>query len=140
MCNKVHRTIKDTEKVTYNGHRPNWNPKFRKIKPKGIGYKLFNVKDSMLVPLYQYNPYSMNGKPVHPREEKIVWNNVWEGDGFCFFKSKQEAVKVKGSDHTNYRIVVRKIAYEQGIGTFSTPEVTGYMIRCAIAKVFKVID
>jgi hypothetical protein len=92
MCNSLHGKVK-------------------KIKPSGIGYKIFSCRTfgsrRVLTPMYSNHIYY-----------KTKWNR-WNkkinkyDDGFCFFSTKAGAVSYM---QNNRYLVIYKIKYSKGLG------------------------
>ena len=120
MCNRLHKKSKN---------------KFRRIKDEGVGWKLFNKRyRDDYCPVCRYGYELKIG-------ETITWDIVKDGDGFCFFLKKADAVKAVKTSWLSPLVVVCKISYSGGLGTF---EETGDLswppgIRFAIAKKFTIL-
>ena len=112
---------------------------FKKIKSEGFGYKIFGPKNT---PCFSIGPYFV-------KEERIKWE--WGGinDGFCFFTSKKEALrllkKLKGIrssfDEGYINHYICKIKYSGGIGKHEEDNIiTGETYITAICKEFKILE
>lgn len=134
MCNFVHR--KKFRWCSEVGETI--DPKFRRIKTEGIGYKLFVLEDNKLYAAF-------GGSYIKDYDGWIRWDVFYtqEDAGFCFFATLAQANKALESlieDSLYKNIVIRKIQYKQGLGSFNSPEMDGKLRRFCIAKEFKVID
>ena len=131
MCNTIH-----TDKES----------RVRKIKPEGIGWKLFEQSKTIpvellsLVSLISYDNCSPDGW--------IGWNSKMQPreSGFCFFKTKKDAegALVKWQKYSTLRRnpCMRKIKYSGGLVTQTERGFVGNLhpIRMGLCKSFKVID
>ena len=131
MCNTIH-----TDKKS----------RVRKIKPEGIGWKLFEqsktipVKLLSLVSSLQYDNCSADGW--------IGWNSKMQPkeSGFCFFKTKKAAeaalVMWKKYSMCTKNACIRKLKYSGGLVTQIEHGFVGRArpIRMGLCKSFKVID
>lgn len=119
MCNQLHK-------------------EFKKIKSKGYGYKIFGIKDS---PCFGFNK-QMYSKIC--KDDWIIWDCEY-GDGFCFFTSKKEAIRLLKSlvnfsrDYSEHYI--KRIEYRQGMGKHLECNIEkGQNYEIAICKEFKILE
>jgi len=135
MCNTIH-----TDKKS----------RVRKIKPEGIGWKLFEqsktipVKLLSLVALISYDNCSSDGW--------IGWNSKMQPKegGFCFFKTKKAAEDALViwktyslcAKNPSLNPFTKKIEYSGGLVTQTERGFVGNLhpIRMGLCKSFKVID
>lgn len=113
---------------------------FTKIKPNGFGYKIFDEGDSPCFGVFK-KPYSMENS-------WIKWDMGNIKDGFCFFTSKKEAIrllkdlreanKYKRGYNTHY---IKRIKYKQGLGLHNENNITnkGEIYIIAICKEFQIL-
>ena len=112
--------------------------KYSKIKPAGIGYKIFGPNQS---PCFIDDSYQFEDKSGNNRW--ISWKKDYIGDGFCFFVSKREAFRLLKelsyygfSDHYVYTI-----EYSQGLGKHIENNITVKKVyTTAICKRFQILD
>jgi len=149
MCNKVHKTKKDTIARGLVDYEKGWEPRFKTIKSEGFGWKIFrtivNERHDVLGPAYggMYYTDCTNFSILDPSLAWIKWTKEacyikqnTKNRGFCFFGTRQAALNV--CSRAGQR--VRKIAYKKGLGSFVSPELNGTPVRFRLAKEFKVID
>jgi len=129
MCNKIHT---------------NKESRVRKIKPEGIGWKLFEqsrttpVELLSLVRSIKYDNCSPDGW--------VGWQDTMEGAGFCFLKTKKAAkaawVMWKKYAMCAKNVCMRKIKYSGGLVTQIEHGFVGraHPVRMGLCKSFKVID
>lgn len=124
MCNRLHY-----------GHA--------KIPKVGKGWKIFQKginKKNVLFPMSKPGDYTKDPKGW------TTWNSRFDGDGFCFFLTREAARKVlsqwKGYFHgSSNQCVVRRIEYEGGLGKFLEDQIIGpkpHLI--ALCKKFRVVE
>ena len=132
MCNRVYKCREDTRS---DNCREGWEPEFQPIPEVGTGWKVFEIRNQGqwnegLKALINYNSYM---KDV---EGWVSWIDSLnrKGEGFCFFPSKKEAMDA--AKYWPFIVKVKKIRYEQGLGSFFSPEYDSRRKRFAIAKRF----
>ena len=132
MCNKVYKTLEETGN---RGGLEGWEPEFQPIPEVGTGWKVFAARNQGqwnegLKALVNRVPYR---KDV---EGWVSWIDSLnrEGDGFCFFPSKKEAMNA--AKLWPDTVKVKKIRYEQGLGAFLSLEYDSKMRKFVIAKRF----
>jgi len=89
------------------------------IDEDGIGYKVFSKIYGEYKTAFLANDYlNIYSEIVDPRKEKIIWNNdKYEDTGFCFFISKEEALRFLNNPNTISRyFVLAEIKYNKGLG------------------------
>lgn len=111
------------------------------IAETGTGYKLFRQSDEMVFPLISD---TINYKV--DEDGWVRWNNKFEeeGDGFCFFLTREEAKRALALWSLVSRRtceVVRQIRYGGGLGKHAE---TGFITNClfvvGLCKEFTVLE
>uniref|UniRef100_A0A6H1ZNA5 Uncharacterized protein n=1 Tax=viral metagenome TaxID=1070528 RepID=A0A6H1ZNA5_9ZZZZ len=132
MCNKIHT---------------NRESRVRKIKPEGMGWKLFEQSETTpvellsLVSLIQYENCSQDGWVLWRSKRKCATEA-----GFCFFRTKKDAETASVNWYKYARcaknVCIRKIKYSGGLVTQIEHGFVGraHPIRMGLCKSFKVID
>lgn len=114
---------------------------FKKIRQEGYRYKIFDIKDT---PCFGHKQ----------KYSKIYADNwiVWDceyGDGFCFFTSKKEAIRLLkslkfcGGDCEYGKHYIKRIEYRQGLGKHFENNITNESVQnyvTAICKEFKILE
>lgn len=113
MCNYIH--IDNKSRV-------------RKIKSDGIGWKLFYIDGSSLTFRKGYQNKDKTGW--------VKWMDKYAGDGFCFFRTKNEALRAQGAWSSYSKL--EKIEYRKGLVSQREAGFTGDAIRMALCKEFRV--
>jgi len=125
MCNKKH-----TDKKS----------KVKSIPESGTGWKIFDVTDKELKTLTNFRKYDRVDRTV-----KWIDKFRFDGDGFCFFENKNDAVcariawdKAIGNDWSNKRkTAVKEISYSGGIESHIEDRfITNELFRVALCKEF----
>lgn len=145
MCNKVHKG--QQKRIGILGdHRESYDANFRKID-KGRAWKVVLVEGP--------GEYKAAFTHVHFRRARknepnwLTWdkNKLYspqDGDGFCFFMRKKDAVEMLAvfeRDHFVERghYAICRIEYCEGVGAFYSDESDGKLRRVGIAKRFRII-
>lgn len=116
------------------------------IPPEGLGWKIFDTVDGVLVSCFKQRSYFNKGYPNIVNNVGIEWRNHFDGgDGFCFFRTRKEArraLRVLKNDFgsTFSGCVIRRIAYRGGLGEHTEKGmVFNHSFSTCIATWFKVI-
>lgn len=126
MCNKLHEG-------------------FEFIPETDIGYKIVGRH---LMPKKRYDMFHpwLLDLFIYTRNKWTVWNENFDGDGFCFFLTLDEAIKCLKiayiTDDPNDlpdTVKIVQIKYRKGLGKFPSTEIRDSCLLFAIAKEFKIV-
>jgi hypothetical protein len=112
------------------------------IQECGTGWKMFQIIDGEYYPIC-YTPEIDDETQCFHKKHRNVWFNDSLIKGFCFFLSRNEALRLYhdllGGSYKNGQYVVLPIKYKQGMGQHNERYITGMRdYQIALCKEFKI--